>query len=206
MGRSVQNTDLFWKATLDLKALNPKLYDMWQEQKKLGEDYFQDSTAEDIGNLEAAVGASLPADYKQFLEGYSTVIASDIGASYFTMRYRDEYLISWNATLIPWAKLTLLAIHSLCRPMASSPDVGPRVPEGLVPLTIDNRQTLLIDVRPDHYGAIWYMPEIKRQTFGTETYNWRDIGFVASSFTEFLRGLDTKQALEAKYPTFKVLP
>lgn len=190
---------------MDLKVLSPKLYEMWCQQKELGEDYFQESTDEDIEDLEIEINASLPVEYKEFLKAYSTVIGSDIGTSYFTMRYRDENVISWNATLIPWAKLTLLAVRSLCRPMVSSPDVGPRVPEGLVPLTIDNRQTLLIDVRPDHFGAIWYLPEIKRQTFGTDSYNWNDIGFVASSLTEFLRGLDTKEALKAKHPTFNIL-
>ncbi|MCX2698450.1 SMI1/KNR4 family protein [Ochrobactrum chromiisoli] len=191
---------------MDLKELNPKLYEAWVAQKKLGPDFFQESTDEDIEAIEAEVKAELPQDYKKFLRKYSSILTNrQIGANYFTMKFQDADVIAMDSTLIPWAQLTLKATRRLGRTMTTDPDIGPRVPAGVVPLTIDNQSTLLIDVRSDHFGTIWYLPEIKRQTFGTDTYNWKDIGFVASSFTEFLRELDTEEALKAKHPTFKVL-
>ncbi|GHC69462.1 SMI1/KNR4 family protein [Limoniibacter endophyticus] len=185
---------------MDLKAINPKLYDMWIAQKKLGPGYFEESTDEDIKALEGEVKAELPQDYKEFLKEYSTVLARiGDGANYFTMTYQGKDVITWDATLIPWAKLTLLATRTLRKTMATDSTVGPRIPAGLVPLTIDNQSTLLIDIRDDEFGKVWYLPKIKRQTFGTNAYDWNDIGFVASSFTTFLSELDTKEELVAKY-------
>ncbi|TCN33794.1 SMI1/KNR4 family protein [Sinorhizobium americanum] len=185
---------------MNLEELNPKVYEMWRSQKELGSDFFQESKEEEIKAIEDEIGESLPEDYKDFLRKYSTVLGSmDVGAYYFKVDYKEKSFIAYLFTLVPWANLTLLAARTLRRQHIVDSKIGARVPDGLVPLTMDNQTTVLIDVRPETYGKVWYIDKIKRQTFGTPGYSWENIGFVANSFTEFLAGLDTEKNLVAKY-------
>ncbi|WP_083572147.1 SMI1/KNR4 family protein [Sinorhizobium americanum] len=193
--------DLFYgKLDMDLKGLNSKVYDMWKIREELGPDYFQPSTQEDIAAIKSELGADIPDDYQEFLIEYSTVGGvPKIGAYYFKCAYKSGPVITFNHTLVPWAKLTLTAIRALHYPHRHLEGIGARIPRELLPLSRDNECTILIDLRPATVGQILYIPQIKRQTFGTSGYGWDNIGYVADSFTAFLGALDTEKNLVAKY-------
>jgi hypothetical protein len=184
---------------MNLEVLNPKVYDMWKTREGLGSDYFQPSTERDIEAIKKEISSDVPGDYEEFLFEYSPIGVQKIGAYYFKCDYNDGSVIEFDHTLVPWAKLTLAAIKSLHNPHQHFEGIGARIPRELLPLTRDNECTILIDLRPDTFGQILYVPKIKRQTFGTLGYGWDDIGLVANSFTEFLAGLDTEKNLVAKY-------
>ncbi len=191
---------------MDLQALNPKVFEMWSEQKALGSAYFQPSTTEEISEIERLMGTDIPGDYREFLEKYSTVIGADsIGAYFFPCRFKDKSVIAGNFSLVPWAKLTIAAIKALHNPHPSFEGVGPRVPKELIPLTRDNNATLLIDLRPDSFGHVHFLPVIKKKTFGAPGYTWDNIGYVAPSFTDFIKELGTEEELKERYAGWKVI-
>jgi len=191
---------------MDLKALNPKAFQMWEMRKAGGPAYFQPSSDEDISEIEDLVDSELPEDYKTFLSEYSTLgVVPTIGAYHFPCRFKDRSVIAGAFALVPWAKLTISAIKVLHNPHRGMEGVGPRVPKDLLPLTYDNQATLLIDLRSDSFGHIHFLPVIKKRTFGTRGYGWDNIGHVAPSFTDFLKELGTEDELRSRYPGWALM-
>lgn len=186
---------------MDLQSLNPKVFEMWKLRRSGGPNYFQESPEEDIAELERLAGQNLPEDYKDFLRTYSTVGAvPKIGANYFPCEFPKKKVISYTFTLVPWAASTARSCKRLNTPDRFRENVGPRVPKELFPLTYDDYNTLLIDLRPDSYGHMLFLPEIKHKTFGTPGYGWDNIGYVAPSFSGFIEELGTEEELKARYP------
>lgn len=65
---------------------------------------------------------------------------------------------------------------------------GPRLPEGLYPLTLDSGYGhCLLDLDEVSYGRVLYIV-IKAQTFGSQGYGWDHVGFVADNFAQFVAG------------------
>lgn len=191
---------------MNLKTLNPKAYEMWKVRRDAGPDYFQESSESDILELERIAGVSLPKDYKDFLRKYSTLGAvPKIGANYFPCEFPGKKVISYTFTLVPWAATTIGIAKRFYSPDKFRRNVGPRIPRELLPLTNDSYATMLIDLRPETYGHIHFLPEIKHQTFGTPGYGWENIGYVAPSFTDFIKELGTEEELKARYPGWKVM-
>ena len=191
---------------MDLQSLNPKVFQMWNMQKDAGSVYFQPSTPKDIAEMERLVETRIPDDYREFLLEYSSVIgAHAIGAYFFPCRFRKKPAIVGNFSLVPWAKLTINAIRAYCNPHPAFEGVRPRVSRELLPLTRDNNATLLIDLRPDSFGHVHFLPVVKKKVFGSAGYGWDDVGYVAPSFTDFIRELETEEELKARYPGWKVI-
>lgn len=66
---------------------------------------------------------------------------------------------------------------------------GPRLPEGLYPLTFDHGYGhCLVDLTREHHGRIVHIV-IEAKTFGTGDYGWQSIGAVADDFSGFLASL-----------------
>ncbi|GGE96852.1 hypothetical protein [Sphingomonas prati] len=55
----------------------------------------------------------------------------------------------------------------------------------------------MLDLRAATYGQVLFLDEIKVQNFGTPGYDWDNVGWVAKTYTDFLRGLGTKEELVA---------
>lgn len=190
---------------MDLQTLNPKVFQMWEMRKAGGPAYFQESSEEDIAELESIAGQALPEDYKDFLRTYSTVgTVPKIGANYFPCEFPRKTVIGYTFTLVPWAASTASACRHLYAPDRFRDNVGPRVPRDVFPFTYDSYNTFLIDLRPDSYGHMLFLPKIMHKTFGTPGYGWDNVGYVAPSFTDFLRELGTEDELKARYPGRKV--
>ena len=75
----------------------------------------------------------------------------------------------------------------------------------MLPLSRDNNETLLIDLRRDSFGQVHFLPIVKKQVFGSAGYSWEDVGYVAPIFTDFIKELGTEQELKARYPGWEVL-
>lgn len=191
---------------MDLQTLNPKVFQMWEKQKDAGPTYFQPSTQEDIAEIERLVGTRIPDDYREFLLEYSTVIGVHaIGAYFFPCRFERKSAIVGNFSLVPWAKLTIAAYRAYCDPHPDFQGVRQRLPKELLPLTRDNNATLLIDLRPDSFGYVHFLPVVRKKVFGSSGYGWDNVGYVAPSFTDFIRELGTEDELKARYPGWKVI-
>ncbi|TKT80355.1 SMI1/KNR4 family protein [Aquamicrobium sp. LC103] len=79
---------------MDLRSLNPKVFQMWELQRSGGTDYFQPSTQEDITEIERLVETRIPDDYREFLLQYSTVVGSiNVGAYFFPCRFKKKSVI-----------------------------------------------------------------------------------------------------------------
>lgn len=192
---------------MDLERLNPPVFQMWKLRKDLGdEDYFQPSTRSDISEIERMIGHTLPSDYVEFLLEYSTVGAvPSIGANHFPIEVANKKAITYDFSLVPWAKLTIGAIKAFQQPHQDFKGIRGRLPSEVLPLTCDNNATLLIDLREAGFGNILYIRSVRKQVFGTGTYGWNHIWFVASTFTDFLRELGTEGELKARYPGRRVI-
>ncbi|MBS7696220.1 MULTISPECIES: SMI1/KNR4 family protein [unclassified Chelatococcus] len=192
---------------MDLQTLNPKVFAMWELRRAGGPVYFQESSEEDVAALEEIMGRSLPEDYKEFLLKYSTIgIVQSIGAGYFPCKFPKRNEIHMHFTPVLDAKLTFGVVRRFCYPHPDFQGVSPRVSRDLLPLTGDNQSAVLIDLRPESFGNVLYLPYVRKQVFGKHAnYGWNNVGYVAPSFTDFLRELGTEEELKARYPGWKVI-
>ena len=191
---------------MDLQTLNPTVFQMWEIRKAGGPDYFQESSEADIAALEEIMGKSLPEDYKEFLRKYSTIgIVPSIGAGFFPCNFPKRNEIRIHFTPVLDAKSTLGVVRRFCYPHPDFQGVSPRVSPDLLPLTGDNNAAVLIDLRPEGFGNVLYLPYVRKQVFGKHAnYGWNNVGYVAPSFTDFIRELGTEDELKARYPDRKV--
>ena len=187
---------------MDLESLNPQVFKMWELQRNGGPDFFQPSTREDIEEIELLVERPIPEGYRDFLLKYSAIGGSiEVGAYFFPCNFQKRSVIAGNLSLVPWAKMTISAIRAYCNPHPDFEGVKPRISRELLPLTRDNYSTLLIDLRPESFGNVLYLPYVRKQVFGKHpNYGWGNVGYVAPSFTDFIRELGTEAELKARYP------
>ncbi|PYE22703.1 SMI1/KNR4 family protein SUKH-1 [Rhizobium sp. PP-CC-3A-592] len=192
---------------MDLESLNPKVFKMWESQRNGGPDFFQPSTKEDIEQIERLVETRIPEDYREFLLQYYAIGGSiNVGAYFFPCSFKKKSVIMGDISLVPWAKLTISAIRAYCNPHPAYEGVKPRISRELLPLTRDNSSTLLIDLRPESFGNVLYLPYVRKQVFGKHAnYGWENVGYVAPSFTDFIRELGTEDEIKARYPDRKVV-
>lgn len=192
---------------MDLQALNPKVFAMWELRRAGGPAYLQESSETDIAALEDIIGKTLPDDYKEFLRKYSSIgVVPSIGAGYFPCRFPKRNEIRVHFTPVLNAKLTLGVVRRFCYPHPDFQGVSPRVSRDLLPLTGDNNSAVLIDLRADSFGNVLYLPYVRKQVFGKHAnYGWDNVGYVAPSFTDFIRELGTEEELKARYPGWKVV-
>lgn len=189
----------------DLKAINPGLYENWIAIKDAPPEYQSQPDPAAVEELEVLAGGKLPQDYKDFLLEYGRVGGSvNTGVRYFLCRYPGKDIIDSDFGLISSAKHTIASTKVLSKPHQTLDNVGPRIPENMIATNIDNYCTFLIDVRPDSFGRMYYISDLKKKTFGTPGYDWDDIAFAGETFTEFMAGVGTKEELKAKYPKVKV--
>lgn len=183
---------------MDLEKINPKAYAMWKTLYDTDPEQFELTrrcTSEDIQKMEALMNAKLPEDYKAFMLKYYTLHGiPKIPVYFFKCDYKSGPIIELDLIPISAADSTIDTIETL-----QERENAPVIPGGLMPLTYCDYETALIDLRKNTFGYVWYLPEIKRQRFGTEGNTWDEIGFVAKSLTEFIAGLDTEEALIEKY-------
>lgn len=183
---------------MDLEKINPKAYAMWKCLYDRNPEKFElenKCLLKDIEKVEDLMKAKVPEEYKAFMLKYYTLHGiPKIPVFFFKCDYKNGSVIDLNLVPIPSIDDTKETIEDL-----ADRDEAPVIPEGLMPLTYSNYATILIDLREDTFGHIWYLPEIKRQRFGTKGNTWDEIGFVAKSLTEFIAGLDTEEALIEKY-------
>ncbi len=192
---------------MDLENLNPAVFEMWKRRAESGDkDYFQPSTQEDVADIEAMVGHKLPDDYVEFLIRYSTVGAiPSIAANYFPIAVNEKRAITSDFSLVPWARLTIGAIKAYQQPHPDYKGIRGRLPDEVLPLTSDNNKTLLIDLRQTSFGNVLYIRHVRNQVFGTGTYGWNHMWYVAPTFTDFLQELGTEEELKLRYPNRKVI-
>ncbi|MEN3794854.1 SMI1/KNR4 family protein [Fulvimarina sp. MAC3] len=186
---------------MDLKEINPFVYKMWDEYRHLGDDYYEITGIDMIESIENEIGAKLPEDFIEFSLKYSCFDSSpSLGMAYFFCKFSDRSVIQATSLLTPPGSSILQALRSLRRPHPAHPQVRRRVPEGVVPFNAGTgHSTIMLDVRPATHGQVLFLDKIKVQNFGTPDYDWDNIGWVANSYTDFLRGLGTEKELVAKH-------
>lgn len=189
----------------DLKAINPGLYENWLAVQGASPEFFSPPDPAAVQELEALAGGKLPDDYKSFLLKYGSVGGSmNTGVRYFHCQYPGREVIDADFGLISGAKHTIASTKILSRPHLTLDNVGARIPENMIATNIDNYCTFLIDLRPDSFGRMYYISNLKKKTFGTPGYDWDNVAFVGETFMEFLAGVGTKEQLKARYPKVKV--
>jgi hypothetical protein len=191
---------------MNLEKLNPGLFATWKLIKDAPPEFYTPPDPEAVKELERIAGGRIPEDYKEFLLTYSKVSGSvRNGVMYFKCKYPTKEVIRSDFGLISSARHTIDSTNILSKPHPTLDGVGARIPHDMLATNIDNYRTFLIDLRPESFGKIFYIAQIKKQTFGTAGYNWDDVAFVGDSFAEFLVGIGTKEELKAKYPKLKIL-
>lgn len=190
----------------DLKAINPGLYENWLLVKDAPPEFHSPPDPAAVRELEVLAGGQLPQDYKDFLLEFGDVGGSiNTGVMFFRSQYPDKEIIESDFGLISGAQHTLASTRILSKPHITLPDVGPRIPSNMIATNVDNYRTFLIDLRLESFGQIYFIPKLKRQTFGTPGYDWKNVAFVGKSFTDFIAAVGTKDELKAKYPKLKVV-
>ncbi|MBP0617768.1 SMI1/KNR4 family protein [Jiella mangrovi] len=186
---------------MDLKSINPYVYAMWDEYRTLGPDYYQETSPKTLAEIEAEAGAKLPEDYKEFALEYSCFDAIPrAGTDLFYCAFPNQAMIMYTSCLTPHGASILQSMRSLRRPHPVEPDVTLRLPDGVVPFNAGRgHSTIMLDLRPATHGQVLFLDEIKVQNFGTPGYDWDNVGWVAKTYTDFLRGLGTEEELVARY-------
>ena len=186
---------------MNLKSLNPKLFEMLEWHKNMPNSTFVPSAKEDIEALNTYAGGKLPQDMITFFKKYWMVkMIPKYWVNHFKCDYNNQSVITYSLKLIPNARDILYATKQAKQGPHYDPEIGARVPEGFLSTEYARGNTsFLFDLRDETSGHIYYLNHLKHQTFDTPGYDWNNIGFVAENFTEFLKGLGTEEDLVAKY-------
>ncbi|WP_115526499.1 MULTISPECIES: SMI1/KNR4 family protein [Xanthomonas] len=189
----------------DLKTVNPGLYQNWLLIKDANPEFHLSPDPAAVQELEALAGGTLPLDYKSFLLEYGDVSGSvKTGVRYFHCQYPGKEIIDSDFGMISSARHTIGATKVLSKPHQTLNNVGPRIPAHMIATNYDNYCTFLIDLRPESFGRIYYISDLKKKTFGSADYDWNDVALVGENFTEFMAGVGTLEELKARYPKVTV--
>lgn len=189
----------------DLKTVNPGLYQNWQAVQGAPPEFYSPPDPVAVNQLEILTCGRLPDDYKSFLLQYGSVGGSvTTGVMYFHCQYPSKEFIDSDFGLISGAKHTIKSTKILSQPHLTLEGVGPRIPENMIATNIDNYCTFLIDLRSESFGRMYYIANLKKNTFGTNGYDWDSVAFVGETFTAFIAGVGTKNELKARYPNTRV--
>jgi hypothetical protein len=136
--------------------------------------------ATDIEQLEHLVGAMLPADYRDFLIENNGGRPAPSAFRFEQYQKPQESLVDWFFTLNEKETAYLL-------PRALEVYMG-RIPAPLLPIACDPFGNLiLLDLGAKSVGPIYFWDHENENPEGDPW--WDNISFVASSFTEFVKGL-----------------
>ncbi|CAI3926680.1 unnamed protein product [Commensalibacter communis] len=185
---------------MDLQAINPIVYNAWLQRKNGGSRYYTPSTIEQLQQIEDRVGCHLPADFTEFMLKYSCVAPTPKNkCSCFKVDYVTGAKLGMIWGLVDCAKSIIDATAFYHETSPYNDEIGPRLPKSLLPLTRSEEAALLIDLRPESFGNILYHPDLTYYTFGTDLNDWWRVGYVAPTFTDMLKELNTEEVICQRY-------
>lgn len=189
--RSAQNTDLYEEKKMDLSTINPLVYEAWKEIKLRGEPYYIPTHQENIDRIETLVKSRIPSELKSFLLEYSCITRTKLhDCSSFKTKYVFGDKLETESYHITSGKHIIQAIQIY--------NLYGKLPMYILPLRAMNYSSLLVDLRPESYGKIYFHPEI-RDKFGKGKNTWKNIGFVADTLVEMIAGLNTEEEIKRRY-------
>lgn len=185
----------------DFPSISPGLYRNWLAIKDAPEPFHFAPDPQAVADLEALAGGRLPEDYRHFLLRYSDVGGSvKTGVRHFRCLYPRREIIEADFGMVSSARQTLKSTKRLSQPHRTLEHVGPRIPESMLATGLGKASTFLIDLRPDSFGRVYYIEEVKLQTFGTPGYDWNNVGLAGESFSDFMAGVGTLDEVKARHP------
>lgn len=176
---------------MDLSTINPLVYEAWKEIKLIGEPYYYPTYQEDIDKIETLVKSKIPSELKSFLLEYSCITRT---AKHNCCAFKTKYVfgdkLETESYHITGGKHIIQSIQYYF-------SYG-ELPVYLLPLRLMERCSLLVDLRPESYGKIYFHPAIRGE-FGKGKNTWKNIGFVADTLVEMIAGLNTKEEIKRRY-------
>lgn len=155
-------------------------------------DSSEPTTKEAVQDAETVLGAEFPADFKSFL---LTVNGGRPG--------RTAFRIKWNGQ--PWSEFFESSSVSYFYGLTDDEDDldilrefdgwKERIPADTIPIGNDPGGSLILMIlKGDHRGEIHYWVQDYEVDFeGGETPDFRNVGFVAGSFSELLSNLTASE-------------
>lgn len=185
---------------MNLEAINPIVYRACLQRKAAGPRFYEPSTREQLQKIEDMIGSHLSDDFIDFMLEYSMVAPTQTNdCSCFKVDYISGSKLECSYLLVESAQSIINAIDWYQNPSPYNDEIGPRLPNVLLPLSRSNESSLLIDLRPKTFGNILYHPDLSVWTFGTSMNDWDTIGYVAPNFTDMLKELNSEEVIKERY-------
>lgn len=181
---------------MDLKALNPTLFESFEQAKAYPPDDFgarwKEIESSEFADFKSQTGLELPDDYVDFIRTYGEFAIWTTDFDKLFVRVQWESGKSANAEI---GTISGPAGMLEYRQSYLGNGVDARIPETFAPLTFDSGYGhAMLDLSKESFGKIRYL-NVKSQAFGSDGYGWDNVGTIADNFADFVKQIDTNKQL-----------